>query len=260
MCKRKKNTKAFETASNEIIVFDDVSMAYNMASEELNSLKEYFIKLVKRQLTFKKFYALSNISLKVKKGDVLGIVGTNGSGKSTLLKIVAGVLDPTSGRCITKGIIAPLIELGAGFDFELTARENVYLNGALLGYSRTFIDEHFDEIAEFAEVKDFLDLPMKNFSSGMTARLAFAVATIIIPDVLIVDETLAVGDIFFQEKCEKRISELIEGNHVTVLFVSHDTNQVERICQTAIWIDHGKERMRGPAPEVCQAYRSSHDT
>jgi len=257
MFKRKK-THALETSSNEVVVLDQVSMAYNMASEQLSSLKEYFIKLVKRQVAFKKFYALDNISLRVRKGDVLGIVGTNGSGKSTLLKIVAGVLDPSSGFCITKGIIAPLIELGAGFDLDLTARENVYLNGALLGYSKAFIDKHFDEITEFAEVKDFLDLPMKNFSSGMTARLAFAIATVIIPDVLIVDETLAVGDIFFQEKCETRIRKLIEENNVTILFVSHDTNQVERICKEAIWIEHGTERMRGSAQEVCEAYRTSH--
>jgi len=233
-------------------------MVFNKASESLGSLKEYVIKLLKRQLFFDKFLALDNISLTIKKGDVFGIVGTNGSGKSTLLKIIAGVLEPSSGSCMTKGTIAPLIELGAGFDPELSARENIYLNGALLGYKKIFIDQHFDEIVEFAEVKDFLDLPMKNFSSGMIARLAFSVATVIVPDILIVDETLAVGDMFFQEKCETRIRKLIDVDHVTVLFVSHDTHQVERICERAIWIEHGVEQTRGPAPEVCQAYRSSH--
>ena len=244
---------------NDVVVLENVNMIFNMSSESLGSLKEYFIKLVRRELFFNKFLALQNISLVVKKGDVLGIIGTNGSGKSTLLKIIAGVLEPSSGRCYTKGTIAPLIELGAGFDPQLTARENIYLNGALLGYTREFVNLHFDDIVEFAEVRDFLDLPMKNFSSGMIARLAFSIATVIIPDLLIVDETLSVGDIFFQEKCEKRIKELIDDHHVTVLFVSHNTNQVERLCNSAIWIEQGMEQKRGPASEVCEAYRKSHN-
>jgi ABC-2 type transport system ATP-binding protein len=243
---------------DDVVAIEDVSMVFNIASEQLNSLKEYFIKLVRKELFFKEFLALSNISLRVKRGDVVGIVGTNGSGKSTLLKIIAGVLEPTTGTCRTTGSIAPLIELGAGFDFELSARENIYLNGALLGYSREFIDQHFDEIVDFAEMTDFLDLPMKNYSSGMVARVAFAIATIIVPDILIVDETLSVGDMFFQEKCEARIKMLIESQDTTVLFVSHDISQVERICQDAIWIEHGIERMRGPAVDVCEAYRNSH--
>ncbi|HBT95582.1 MAG TPA: teichoic acid ABC transporter ATP-binding protein [Coriobacteriia bacterium] len=246
------------SSADDIIILDDVSMVFNIANEQLASLKEYFIKLVRRELYFKEFVALQNISLKVKRGDVIGIVGINGSGKSTLLKIIAGVLEPSKGTCITKGIIAPLIELGAGFDFELTARENIYLNGSLLGYNKEFIDKHFDEIVEFSEIGEFLNLPMKNYSSGMVARIAFSIATVIVPDVLIVDETLAVGDMFFQEKCEARIRKLIEDDDTTVLFVSHDVNQVERICQEALWIDHGVERMYGPAQEVCEAYRSSH--
>jgi ABC-2 type transport system ATP-binding protein len=233
-------------------------MTFNMASEQLNSLKEYIIKLARRELFFKEFVALRDISLVVEKGDVFGIVGTNGSGKSTLLKIVAGVLEPTTGSCEINGTIAPLIELGAGFDYELTARENIYLNGSLLGYSHDFIGQHFDEIIEFAELREFLDLPMKNYSSGMVARIAFAIATVIVPDILIVDETLSVGDMFFQEKCEERIQSLIDDHHTTVLFVSHDIGQVERLCQNAVWIDRGQIQMQGTVDEVCEAYRHMH--
>ncbi|MDR1082607.1 MAG: ABC transporter ATP-binding protein, partial [Coriobacteriales bacterium] len=247
--------KTDASQQGNVIVVDDVSMVFNIANEQLNSLKEYFIKLVRRELFFKEFRALDNISFEVAKGDVMGIVGTNGSGKSTLLKIIAGVLEPTTGHCETIGNIAPLIELGAGFDFELTARENIYLNGALLGYSKEFIAEHFDEIVNFAEMQEFLDLPMKNYSSGMVARIAFAIATIIVPDLLIVDETLSVGDMFFQEKCEERIKTLIEDQNTTVLFVSHDIAQVERICKKTLWIEHGIEMMLGTTNEVCEAYR-----
>lgn len=245
------------TNSSDIAVkVDHVSMSFNMASEQLNSLKEYFIKLFKRQLFFKEFVALNDVSLTIKKGEVYGIVGTNGSGKSTLLKVIAGVLEPTKGTCDVTGNIAPLIELGAGFDMELTARENIYLNGALLGYSKNFINEHFDEIVDFAELHDFLELPMKNYSSGMVARIAFSIATVIIPDILIVDETLSVGDVFFQEKCEARINSLINEHHTTILFVSHSIDQVERICDKAIWIEKSHKRMEGPVKEVCEAYRS----
>jgi len=240
------------------VVVDNVSMVFNMASEQLNSLKEYFIKLVRRELLFKSFTALDGVSLTVQKGDVYGIVGTNGSGKSTLLKIIAGVLDPTKGQCTVRGTIAPLIELGAGFDYELTARENIYLNGALLGYGKAFIAERFDEIVSFAEVEEFLDIPLKNYSSGMVARIAFAIATVVVPDILIVDETLSVGDIFFQEKCENKINSLIHDYHTTVLLVSHSVEQVERLCQRAIWIEKGVVRMDGDATVVCEAYRTSH--
>lgn len=258
MAKRSdKNGRAGQSSEYAIKV-EQVSMSFNMASEQINHLKEYFIKLVRRELFFKEFIALGDISLDVRKGDVYGIVGTNGSGKSTLLKIVAGVLEPTKGTCRVNGTIAPLIELGAGFDFELTARENIYLNGSLLGYSKRYITQHFDEIVEFAELKDFLDLPMKNYSSGMVARIAFAIATVIVPDILIVDETLSVGDIFFQEKCEKRINDLIDNHHTTVLFVSHSITQVERICKNAIWIEKGRMRMKGTVTEVCEAYRNMH--
>lgn len=235
---------------------NDVTMIFNMASESLTNLKEYFIKLIRHELFFKEFRALKHISFKVRRGEVVGLVGTNGSGKSTMLKIIAGVLEPSEGECIVRGNIAPLIELGAGFDPELTARENIYLNGSLLGYTKEFIEDNLEGIIEFAELRDFMDMPLKNFSSGMTARIAFAIATITEPDILIVDETLSVGDVFFQEKCERRIQRFIESGDVTVLFVSHSIEQVERICQRAIWIEKGDLRMDGPVDEVCEAYRN----
>lgn len=237
------------------IEVNGVTMIFNMASEQLNNLKEYFIKIMRHELFFSEFRALKHISFKVRRGEVVGLVGTNGSGKSTMLKIIAGVLEASEGECIVRGNIAPLIELGAGFDMELTARENIYLNGALLGYTKQFIDDHFDEIVEFAELRDFVDMPLKNYSSGMVARIAFAIATVTEPDILIVDETLSVGDVFFQQKCEDRIQHFIKNGDVTVLFVSHSIEQVERICQRAIWIEKGDLRMDGPVAEVCEAYR-----
>ena len=248
--------ESVDTNTRPVMVnVNHVSMIFNMASEQLNSLKEYAIAIAKRELMFKEFRALDDVSFTVHKGDVFGILGTNGSGKSTMLKIIAGVLEPTKGACSINGQIAPLIELGAGFDFELTARENIYLNGALLGYSRRFIDKHFDEIVEFAEVEKFLDMPMKNYSSGMVARIAFAIATVIVPDILIVDEVLSVGDFMFQQKCEQRIMDLIKEHDVTVLIVSHNNDQIERLCNKAIWIEKGHTRMIGDAHTVCNAYR-----
>lgn len=243
------------TIEDYAIEVNDVTMVFNMASEQLNSLKEYFIKIAKHELFFEEFKALKNISFKIKRGETVGLVGTNGSGKSTMLKVIAGVLEPTSGNCVVRGNIAPLIELGAGFDYELTARENIYLNGALLGYTKEFLDSKMEEIIEFAELEDFMDMPLKNYSSGMTARIAFAIATITEPDVLIVDETLSVGDVFFQKKCEKRIKHFVDSGDVTVLLVSHSMDQVERICERAIWIEKGDMRMDGPVEDVCQAYR-----
>lgn len=238
-----------------VISVDNVSMVFNMASEQLNSLKEYAIALARKELRFKEFTALDSINVDIKKGDVFGILGTNGSGKSTLLKIIAGVLEPTTGTCTINGNIAPLIELGAGFDMELTARENIFLNGALLGYSKKFIQDNFDDIVEFAEIKQFLDMPLKNYSSGMVARIAFAIATVIVPDILIVDEVLSVGDFMFQKKCEERIQSLIKGHNVTVLIVSHNNDQIERLCNKAVWIEKGHMRMIGSAKNVCQTYR-----
>lgn len=243
------------SSSGTMIKVDDVSMVFNMASETMNNLKEYAIALAKKELHFKEFRALDHVSLEVKKGDVFGILGTNGSGKSTLLKIIAGVLEPSEGTCTVNGSIAPLIELGAGFDMELTARENIYLNGALLGYSKKFIEQHFEEIVEFAEIEQFLDMPLKNYSSGMVARIAFAIATVIVPEILIVDEVLSVGDFMFQQKCERRINTLIKEHGVTILIVSHSNEQIERLCNKAIWIEKGHERIAGSAHEVCQVYR-----
>lgn len=212
---------------------DATTMIFNMASDSLTSLKECFIKLAKHELFFEEFRALKHISFDIHRGEVVGLVGTNGSGKSTMLKIIAGVLEPSEGSVKVHGNIAPLIELGAGFDPELTARENIYLNVALVGYTKEFIDADFDGIIEFVELQNFVDMPLKNFSSGMVARIAFAIATITEPDILIVDEMLSVGDVFFQQKCEARIQHFIQSGDVTVLFVSHSMEQVERICQCA---------------------------
>ncbi len=236
------------------IVVDDVTMTFNIAKEQFNSLKEYFIALTRHELKFKPFHALKNVSFTIEPGESVGLVGTNGSGKSTMLKIIAGVLSPSEGRVEVNGNIAPLIELGAGFDRELTARENIYLNGALLGYRKEFIDENFDRIVEFAELQNFMDMPLKNYSSGMVARIAFSIATITEPDLLIVDEALSVGDKFFREKCERRINELVNSKNVTVLFVSHSVDQVKRVCDRCIWIEKGDLRMDGPAKEVADAY------
>lgn len=212
---------------------DATTMIFNMASDSLTSLKECFIKLAKHELFFEGFRALKHILFDIHRGEVVGLVGTNGSGKSTMLKIIAGVCEPSEGSVKVHGNIAPLIELGAGFDPEPTARENIYLNVALVGYTKEFIDADFDGIIEFVELQNFVDMPLKNFSSGMVARIAFAIATITEPDILIVDEMLSVGDVFFQQKCEVRIQHFIQSGDVTVLFVSHSMEQVERICQRA---------------------------
>lgn len=233
----------------------NVEMHFNMSQEKLESFKEYFIKLMKKQLMYQDFVALNNVSFDIKKGDVFGIVGLNGSGKSTILKIISGILTPTKGSVMTDGTIAPLIELGAGFDMELTARENIYLNGSVLGYSKKFMDEKFDDIVEFSEMRDFLDVPMKNYSSGMVARIAFAIATITSPDILIVDEILAVGDFLFQQKCEDRINSMLNDD-TTVIIVSHSIEQIERLCKHCMWLDKGEIKMIGEMQEVCDAYKS----
>ena len=235
------------------IKVSDVYIQFNLATEKVDKLKEYVIKLIKRQLLFQKFLAVKGISFEVREGEAWGIVGINGSGKSTLLKAISGIVKPYKGRIQINGKISPLIELGAGFDLELTARENIFLNGFVLGYNESFLKEKFDEIVDFAEVRDFLDVPLKNFSSGMAARLGFAIATTVKPDILICDEVLAVGDFKFQEKCEARMNELLSGG-TTLLFVSHSIDQVRRMCQKAIWLDHGEMRMIGDADKVCEEY------
>ena len=231
----------------------DVSMVFNLATEKVDSLKEYVLKLLKRELMVQKFYALRDINLEIQRGESVALIGVNGSGKSTLLKVIAGVLHPTTGSVQVNGNVAPMIELGAGFDPELTARENVFLNGAVLGHDHKFMEAHFNSIIDFAELWDFLDVPVKNFSSGMVSRLGFAIATEIRADVLIVDEVLSVGDFRFQEKCEKRIEEMMKGG-TTLLFVSHSTKQVRELCQKAVWLKKGRIQMFGEVNEVCDAY------
>ncbi len=236
-----------------VIEVDHVTIRFNMASEKVDNLKEYIIKLFKKQLTFQEFLAVQDVSFKIKKGEAWALIGTNGSGKSTMLKAISGILKPYKGSITVKGKIAPLIELGAGFDGNLTARENIYLNGAVLGHSRKYMEEHFDEIVDFAELWDFLDTPLKNFSSGMRARLGFAVATIVSPDILICDEVLAVGDFLFQQKCMERMDEMLSGG-TTLLFVSHSIDQVRKLCDHAIWLDKGTVRAIGEVNEVCDQY------
>lgn len=228
-------------------------MVFNLATEKVDSLKEYVLKLLKRELMMQEFYALRDVSLEVERGDSVALIGINGSGKSTLLKVIAGVMHPTKGSVIVRGSIAPMIELGAGFDPELTARENVFLNGAVLGHDRKFMEDHFNSIIDFAELWDFVDVPVKNYSSGMVARLGFAIATEIRADVLIVDEVLAVGDFRFQEKCKKRMAEMLSGG-TTLLFVSHSTEQVRQLCRKAVWLKKGRVQMFGDVDEVCDAY------
>lgn len=241
--------------SENAVELKNVEMHFNMSKEKLESFKEYFIKLMKRQLMFEDFVALDHVSFDIKRGDVFGIVGLNGSGKSTTLKIISGILKPTKGTVETSGVIAPLIELGAGFDMELTARENIYLNGSVLGYSKKFIDQKFNDIVEFSEMQEFLDVPMKNYSSGMVARIGFAIATVTTPDILIVDEILAVGDFLFQKKCEDRINAMLQDD-TTVIIVSHSIDQIERLCHHCLWLEKGKVMMIGDTQTVCDAYKN----
>lgn len=233
----------------------NVTMEFNMSKEKVDSIKEYFIKLVKRELRFEQFLALKDVSVTIEQGDVFGIVGLNGSGKSTLLKVISGILKPTKGTVKTVGTISPMIELGAGFDMDLTARENIFLNGSVLGYSKQMMEEKFDEILEFSELQPFVDVAVKNYSSGMVARLAFAIATITKPDILIVDEILAVGDFLFQQKCEKRIREMMDRG-TTVIIVSHTIEQIERLCKHVLWLEHGNMKMLGDTKTVCDAYKA----
>ena len=236
-----------------MIDVDHVTIRFNLSNQKVDNLKEYFVKLLKRELMFQEFLAVKDVSFQVREGEAWALVGSNGSGKSTMLKAISRILKPYKGTISVNGPVAPLIELGAGFDSEMTARENIFLNGCVLGHTEKFMQEHFDEIVAFAEVEKFLDSPLKNFSSGMRARLGFAIATMVKPDILIVDEVLAVGDVKFRAKCEKRMKELLEGG-TTLLYVSHNINEVKRLCTHAIWIDKGVERMKGDVKTVADAY------
>ena len=236
-----------------MIKVDNVSMRFNLGIEKGFSLKQWFVDIGKRKKKPKsEFWALKNVDFEVYRGEVVGFIGSNGAGKSTLLKVVAGVMKPTKGSVKVYGNICPMIELGAGFDTQLTARENIYLNGAVMGYSKELIDSKFDEIVEFSELKDFLDVPVQNFSSGMVARLAFSIATIVDPEILIVDEILSVGDIAFQAKSEAKMLNMIGGG-TTVLFVSHSIEQIKKMCDRVVWIEHGVVQKIG-GKEVCDEY------
>ena len=239
-----------------LVEVNDVSMRFNLAQEKTETLKEYTVKLLKGKLMFNEFYALKNVSFSVDRGEAVALIGRNGSGKSTMLKVIAGVMYPSQGSCTVRGSIAPMIELGAGFDMDLTARENIYLNGAVLGFDRDYMNEHFESIIEFSELRDFIDVPVKNFSSGMIARLGFSIATEVKADLLVVDEVLAVGDFMFQQKCMKRLEGMLADGS-TLLFVSHASDTVRSLCGRAVWLDHGVKRADGPSDEVCTAYEQA---
>lgn len=241
---------------DNIIEVSNVSVRFNLEQEKTDTIKEYLLKLVKGQLHFNEFYALRDVSFNVERGDSLALIGTNGSGKSTMLKLIAGVLYPAGGKVSVKGSIAPLIELGAGFDIDLTARENIFLNGAVLGHSRAYMKKHFDEIVDFAEIEEFVDVPVKNFSSGMVARLGFSIATQVRADILVVDEILAVGDFLFQQKCYRRMEKMLSGG-TTLLFVSHDAEMVKKMCRRALWLNNGVMMDIGEAATVCDKYRAA---
>ena len=251
-----ENVEKLKENKEKIIVLENVSLEFEISTERIFSLKEFFIKFLKNSLKFKKFKALNEINLEILKGDTIGIIGDNGAGKSTLLKVISGIITPSKGKIMVNGTISPLIELGAGFDEELSGRENIFLNGYILGYSRKILEEKIDEIIEFSELKEFIDTPLKNYSSGMVARLGFSIATIVKPEILIVDEILSVGDIKFQKKSEKRIKDLMKLGS-TVIFVSHSIDQIEQICDKVIWLEKGKIRKIGKSEEVCQEYREN---
>lgn len=239
--------------SRTVIEVSDVTMRFRMNSDKILSLKEFVTTALRGKLEYQEFTALNHVSFKVKKGETLGLIGRNGAGKSTMLKIISGILKPTSGGVTCRGNVVPMLELGSGFDMDLTGRENIFLNGAILGYSEEFLLEKYGEIVEFSELEDFIGTPIRNYSSGMLARLAFSIATVVKPEVLIVDEILSVGDVAFQEKSRKRMMELMGGG-TTVLFVSHSIEQIREMCRRVVWLEQGKVRMMGEAGEVCDVY------
>ena len=236
-----------------MIHVENVSVRYLMTYDRVKSIKEYLVQLVKGKIKYEEFWALKNVSFHVEKGDVVGLIGHNGAGKSTMLKVISGILKPTEGSVTVGGNVVPMLELGSGFDHDLTGRENIFLNGAILGYSEKYLKEKYDEIVEFSELGKFIDVPIRNYSSGMLMRLAFSIATVVNPEILIVDEILAVGDAAFQEKSKARMKELMGGG-TTVLFVSHSLDQIREMCNKVVWIEHGEVKMMGEANEICDAY------
>lgn len=243
----------------EIISVDNVSMHFRLSADKIRSLKEYLLRLVTRKLQYREFTALDQVSFTVERGEVLGIIGHNGAGKSTLLKIISGIQKPSEGSVTVRGNIVPMLELGSGFDLDMTGRENIYLNGAILGYSKEFLEEKCQEIIDFSELGNFIEEPIRNYSSGMMMRLAFAVAAVVEPEILIVDEILAVGDADFQRKSKKRMIEMMGGG-TTVLMVSHDIQQIRQLCGRVLWIEHGKIRALGETQRVCDAYEGERES
>lgn len=239
--------------SKTMIEVSDVTMRFRMNADKMMSLKEFVTTALRGKLEYQDFTALDHVSFEVKKGETFGLIGRNGAGKSTILKVISGILKPTSGRVACHGNVVPMLELGSGFDMDLTGRENIFLNGAILGYSEEFLLKKYDEIVEFSELGGFIDTPIRNYSSGMLARLAFSVATVVKPEILIVDEILAVGDAAFQDKSRKRMMELMGGG-TTVLFVSHSIQQVREMCSRVLWLEQGQVRMLDSAAEVCDLY------
>ena len=238
-----------------IIRAKNISMCYMMTYDRIKSIKEYMVQLIKGKNKYEEFWALKDVSFEVQKGEVIGIIGHNGAGKSTLLKVISGILKPTGGELEVHGNIVPMLELGSGFDTDLTGRENIFLNGAILGYSEEYLKAKYDEIVAFSGLGKFIDVPIRNYSSGMLMRLAFSIATVVDPDILIVDEILAVGDADFQEKSKARMKEMMGGG-TTVLFVSHSLEQIREMCDRVIWLDHGQVKMHGNTQEVCDAYEA----
>lgn len=236
-----------------VVEVDDVSIRFDLSSDRINTLKELVIKLLTKKIKFDEFWALQNVSFKIAQGDVLGIIGKNGAGKSTLLKVISGIMKPTKGKVTVAGNIVPMLELGSGFDYELSGKENIFLNGAILGYSEEFLHEKYDEIVAFSELGDFINVPLRNYSSGMVMRLAFSIATVVNPEVLIVDEILAVGDADFQKKSQNKMKEMMSGG-TTVLFVSHMLPQIREMCNKVVWLEHGQVVDFGPTQEICDRY------
>ena len=240
-----------------MIKIENVSIRYLITTDRIQSLKEYMVALLTRKIKYEEFWALRDVTFEIQDGEVFGIIGHNGAGKSTLLKTISGIIKPTTGQVSLNGNVVPMLELGSGFDFDLTGKENIFLNGAILGYSKDFLEEKYDEILEFSGLKHFINLPIRNYSSGMLMRLAFSIATVVSPEILIVDEILAVGDAEFQQKSKARMMEMMSGG-TTVLFVSHDINQIYEMCSRVLWLDHGTMKMLGETKAVCDVYRDTY--